>query len=104
MKTNVIGKKSVVICIVLLLVLSLNFTKIASSSPVKYEDDGVWFDSFDDASGIDPSKSSNYNLTEGRIKLAEGSNIHIMISKMKNMRHGRQIYHPYLVTNLSLCD
>lgn len=76
MMKNTNKKSSVIILIVLLLISSLNFLTTVSASTYQDNNDGVWFDDFNDIGGIDTSKSSNYNFSDGLITLKSGINIH----------------------------
>jgi len=73
MKGNINSKKSVVVCIILLLISSLNLFTIVSSAPIKDDNDGIWFDDFEDSIGI--SKNINCVVSNGSVKLDYGSNI-----------------------------
>jgi len=70
MNRNIKSKKSVIICIVLLLISSLNFLTIVSSAPIQDNNDGTWFDDFADSTGI--SKNVNCVVSNGNVKLGSG--------------------------------
>lgn len=71
MNINIRDRKPIVLWITLLLLLGLNLTTTVSSAPVQYNDDGIWFDTFDDdLTGI--SESDACVLSNGSIKLNQG--------------------------------
>jgi len=73
MKGNINSKKSVIVCIILLLISSLNLFTIVSSAPIKDDNDGIWFDDFGNSSGI--SENVNCVVSNSSVKLDYGSNI-----------------------------
>ena len=73
MKRNIKSKKSVIICIILLLISSLNFLTTVSAIIPPNNIDGTWFDDFENSSGI--SKNINCVVSNGSVKLDYGSNI-----------------------------
>ncbi len=75
MKMNIMGKKSIVIWLALLLLLNFNLITTISSEAIYYNDDGVWIDNFKDSSSISDTLSKNYNLSGGCIFLGSGSNV-----------------------------
>lgn len=80
MKIKIVGKKSVVIWIVLLLLFAFNITTIVSSTYIYDTDDGVFFDDFEGYSSLDDAVNQG-NLTDyygcvlsgGVVKLEKGS-------------------------------
>jgi len=74
MKIDRLKKKSIITWIILLMFLSLTLSANVNSTPIKYDYDGVWYDTFLDQNGTDTSKSSNYNFSTGLITLKSGIN------------------------------
>jgi outer membrane protein assembly factor BamB len=71
MKRNIKSKKSVIMCIILLLISSLNLLTSVSAAPHQDNSDGIWFDDFGSSSGV----SQNVVVSNGSVKLDYGSNI-----------------------------
>ncbi len=73
MKRNIKNKKSVIMCIALLLISSLNLFTSVSSAPHQENIDGIWFDDFGDGTGT--SENNNCVVSNGSVKLDYGSNL-----------------------------
>ncbi len=72
MKTDRVKKKSIITWIILLMFLSLTLSASVNSAPTVYQNDGVWFDTFQNATGI--SASDKCNISTGLITLKSGTN------------------------------
>lgn len=87
MNMNLLGRKYIIMCVTLLLLASLNpiLNVSAEPGPIIDENDGIWYDNFDDLSGI-----SDNNLVEvlnGKIQLEYGSTDGIYNYAQNNNAH-----------------
>ena len=74
MKTNLLRRKYATLCVISILLMSLNIFATVCSTATKNDDDGTWFDNFDDLLGVSETQHCNYSDEGFKLNLTKTHN------------------------------